>query len=121
MLKDMKKNVKKKSFFMNDVVKQAFHKLKNVFQQAFVLIHFDPSLFIRVETDAFNFELTGILSQLQKDEQWRSVVFYSKKMISVERNYETHDQKLLAIVMCFKQWRHYLNVGMNVIACLNNH
>ena len=80
-----------------------FYKLKNIFQQTFVLIHFDSSLFIRIKTNAFNFELIDILFQFQKDEQWRPVVFYSKKMISAERNYKTHDQKLLIIIMCFKQ------------------
>ena len=69
ILKNMKKNIKKKSFFMNNIIKQAFHKLKNVFQQIFVLIHFDLSLFIKIKTNAFNFELTDILSQFQKNEQ----------------------------------------------------
>ena len=88
---------------MNDVIKQVFHKLKNVFQQTFILIHFDLNLFIKIETNAFNFKLIDILSQFQKNKQWRSVVFYSKKMISAERNYKTHNQKLLIIMMCFKQ------------------
>ena len=59
----------KKIIFMNNVIKQMFHRLKNVFQQVFVLIHFDPSLFIKIKTNAFNFELTDILFQLQLNEQ----------------------------------------------------
>ena len=78
ILKNMKKNVKK-SFFMNNVIKQTFHKLKNVFQQTFLLIYFDSSLFIKIKPNAFNFELTDILSQFQKNEQWRSVIFLFKK------------------------------------------
>ena len=60
ILKNMKK-VLKKSFFMNNIIKQVFHRLKNIFQQIFILIHFDTSLFIKIKTDAFNFELIDML------------------------------------------------------------
>ena len=55
--------LKKKSFFMKNIIKQEFHKLKNIFQQTFVLIYFDSSLFIKIKTNAFNFELIDILFQ----------------------------------------------------------
>ena len=52
---------------------------------------------------------------------WYLVAFWSRKMIPAERNYETHDQELLAIVMCFKHWRHYLEGSQHPICVLTDH
>ncbi len=73
-----------------------------------ILRHFDPTKKIRIETDASIFALVAILSQLFEDGLWHPIVFWSRKMIPAECNYETHDQELLAIVMAFKHWRHYV-------------
>jgi hypothetical protein len=80
-----------------------------------VLQHFDPEKPIRIETDASGFAIAGILTQpgnpmatdRRTDAHWHPVAFWSRKMIPAERNYDTHDQELLAIVKSFKQWRHY--------------
>ena len=69
MLRDMQTNVKKKSFNSIDDVTTTFRRLKNVFQSAFILIHFDSKLFIRLKTNAFDFEVTDIISQLQSNNQ----------------------------------------------------
>jgi len=42
------------------------------------------------------------------DGKWHSVAFYSKFLFSVERNYEIHDKKILAIVHALEEWRHFL-------------
>ena len=42
-------------------------------------------------------------------------------MISAEQWYETHDQELLAIVMAFKQWRHYLESSAHSVEVLTDH
>src|SRR5437016_2964387 len=39
-------------------------------------------------------------------------------MTLAERNYDTHDQELLAIVKSFKQWRHYLEGSRHPIVVL---
>ena len=118
MLRDMQKNVKKKSFNSIDDVTTKFRRLKNVFQSASILIHFDSKLFIRLKTNAFDFEVADIISQLQSNNQWHFVAFYSRKMISAKRNYETHDQELLTIIMCFKHWKHYLKSNLHFIEIL---
>jgi hypothetical protein len=104
MLKKMQVDVKKNSFLLIDQKKQAFNLLKEVFQYASILTHFDSDFFIRLKIDAFEFDITRIISQLQTNDQWKFVFFYSRKMISVEMNYEIHDQKLLIIMKCFKHW-----------------
>ena len=42
-------------------------------------------------------------------------------MISAEQWYEIHNQKLLVIVMAFKQWRHYLEGSTHSVEVLTNH
>ena len=42
-------------------------------------------------------------------------------MIQAERGYETHDAELLAIVMAFKQWRHYLEGSRYPIEVITDH
>ena len=62
------------------------------------------------------------MTQLQDtNKQWHPVAFHSRKMIDAERNYETHDQELLAIVTMFKHWRHYLEGANHPVEVLTDH
>ena len=86
-----------------------------------MLIHFNPEHCLRIETDALNYALTGILSQLVPEGTWHPMAFWLKKMISAKQQYETHDQELLAIIMVFKQWRHYLEGSAHSVEVLTDH
>jgi hypothetical protein len=62
-----------------------------------------------MKIDAFDFVIVDIFSQFVKiDDQWRSIVFYFKKMTFAKRNYEINDQKMLVIVKICKKWRYYI-------------
>jgi len=103
----------------------AFEKLKSRFLEAPVLTHFRPDQPIRLETDASGFAVSGIISQpcIEKDQkvQYRPIAFYSRKLIAAEKNYDTHDAELLAIVASFKHWRHYLEGAMHQVEVLSDH
>ena len=99
----------------------AFRQLRDAFTEVPILRHFDPTKRTRIETDASDYAVAGILSQLQEDGHWHPVAFWSRKMIAAERNYETHDKELLAIVMVFKQWRHYCEGSFYPIEVLTDH
>ncbi len=119
----MQTKIKKESFLLIKKAKQTFDLFRDVFQYAFILTHFDSKFLIRLKTNAFDYEIVDIISQLQLNEQWRFVAFFSRKMIFAETNYETHDQKLLIIVECFKHWKHYLKKNyhtMKVFIDYNN-
>ena len=88
---------------------------------ASILIHFNPELYLRIKTDTSGYALAGILSQLVSEEMWHSVTFWSRKMISAEQWYEIYDQKLLAIIMAFKQWRHYFKSNAHSIEVLTDY
>jgi len=60
-----------------------------------------------VETEASDFALGCVLSQF-KDKRLHSVAFHSRTLNAAERNYEIHDEELLAILEAFKEWNHSL-------------
>jgi hypothetical protein len=115
MLKEMQAEIKKKCFLFIERAKQIFDLLRDVFQYVFVLTHFDSKFLIKLKTNAFDYEIVDIISQLQFDEQWRFIAFFSRKMILAEMNYKMHNQKLLIIVECFKHWRHYLKKNCHIM------
>jgi hypothetical protein len=106
---------------LNDTEVNAFRQLIAAFQAATLLCHFDPSKSIRVETDASNIGMAGILSQPGPDGKWHPVAFWSRKFSGAELNYGTPDQELFAIVESFKHWRHYLDGSKFPVEVLSDH
>ena len=53
---------------------------------------------MRMEVDASNYAMGGVLSMECEDGLWRPVVFLLKLLNKMERNYEIHDKEMLAIV-----------------------
>ena len=86
-----------------------------------MLAHSNPRKRIRLEMDASKFAIAAILSQFQEEGQWRSVAFWSRKLIPAKTRYETHDHELLAIVAAFKQWQYYLEGSTHTIEVLTDH
>lgn len=82
----------------------AFEELKRLLTTAPVLAHFRYGLPTRLETDASDGVVAGVLHQLQ-DGEWRPVGYYSETMIPAEMNYPIHDMELLAIVRSLEFWR----------------
>lgn len=99
----------------------AFRRLIAAFQSAPLLRHFDPSRPIRIETDASDGAMAGILSQPDDDGVWHPVSFWSKKFTGAEILYGTPDQELFAIVYSFKHWRHYLEGSIHPIEVFSDH
>jgi patatin-like phospholipase/acyl hydrolase len=65
----MQTEIKKKFFLFIEKAKQIFDLFRDVFQYAFVSTHFDSKFFIKLKTNAFDYEIVDIISQLQFDEQ----------------------------------------------------
>ena len=49
------------------------------------------------------------------------VVFHSRKLNSAERNYDIHDKELLAILVAFLEWKHYLQGTEKPITVYTDH
>ena len=87
---------------------KAFDTLKEQFTTEPILIMFDPTKPIMLETDASDLALRVVISQQRPDGKWHPVAFYSRKLTIPKQNYEIHDKELLAIVDSMKHWRVYL-------------
>jgi len=82
---------------------RAFEELKERFMT-------EPDLDkeMRVEVDASDFVMGGVLSMKCKDEKWRPVAYISKSLNEAERNYEIHNKEMLVIIRYLEAWRHFL-------------
>ena len=99
-----KKRVKYQTFQWTEDCQKAFENLKEAFASAPTLAHYDSSLETWVETDASDFVVAGVLSQMH-DGILRPVAFFSKSLSPAECNYMIYDKELLAIIRAFETWR----------------
>jgi len=89
---------------------------------ALVLMSPQDSKSFRVEADSLNFATGAVLSQQSTaDGKWHPVVFYSKSLSSVERNYEIHNKEMLAIIRVLEEWRHFLEGATHPVEIWTNH
>jgi len=82
--------------------------LKKRFTEKPVLAALNIDKKMRMEMDALDYVMGGVLSMECKDGLWRPVAFLSKSLNETERNYEIHDKEMLAIVRELEAWRHLL-------------
>ena len=75
-----------------------FKKLKEMFTKEPVLVVLDLDKKMRMEGDASDYTIGEVLSMECEDKKWKSVVFLSKSLNKMERNYEIHDKEMLAII-----------------------
>jgi hypothetical protein len=100
---------------------KAFQTLKMAFTTAPILVHPDFAKAFYLETDASDFALGAVLSQMGGDGKLHPVAFYSRKFSAAEINYEIHDKELLAIVDSFQEWRHFLEGAAHPVTVYTDH
>jgi RNase H-like domain found in reverse transcriptase len=74
-----------------------------------------------IETDASNYALAAILSQVESNGKIYPVTYLSRTLSDTELNYDTHDKELMAIYKVFKAWQHYLEVTEVLINVVTDH
>ena len=57
---------------------------------------------MRVEADALDYAMGGVLSLKCEDGKWRPVAFISKSLNVTERNYEIYNKEILAVIRCLE-------------------
>ena len=112
---------KDQEFQWNPEAQRAFEELKRRFSTEPVLMMFDPTREIMIETDASDLALGAVLNQPDDQGKLHPVAFHSRKFSGPELNYEIHDKELLAIVETFKQWRVYLEGSKHTIKVYTDH
>jgi len=119
LITNLLKGDPKKSFWGKDQ-QEAFDDLQRRFVSAPILCHFYPELDTVVETVASNYPLGCILSQFHR-KRLHPVAFHSRKLSPPERNYDIHDRELLAILLAFIEWKHYLEGTEKPITVYTDH
>ena len=99
----------------------AFQQLKDAVTKAPVLILPDLSKPFRLETDASQVAIGAVLSQQDQQNQWHPIAFRSRTLNQAERNYDTMERELLAIIDALKIWRHFLLEGAHEVEVLTDH
>ena len=75
-----------------------FEELKERFTMEPVLVIPDLDKEMRVEADASDFAMGGVLTMKCEDERWRLVAYISKSLNETERNYKIHNKEMLVII-----------------------
>jgi transposase InsO family protein len=101
--------------------REAFEKLKKIITSTPVLIFPDEGRPFRLEADSSDFATGAVLSQLADDQKWHPIGFHSKSLSEVERNYETHDKEMLAIIRALEEWRHLLEGARHRVEVWTDH
>ncbi|MBW0499425.1 hypothetical protein O181_039140 [Austropuccinia psidii MF-1] len=84
-------------FILNEEAISQFKILKKAFTIAPILSHFNPSLTTIVETDASDYPLGAVLSQVN-DSGKHPIAFDSHRLLQAEPNYGINEKELLVIV-----------------------
>ncbi|MBW0547446.1 hypothetical protein O181_087161 [Austropuccinia psidii MF-1] len=107
-------------FIFNEEALSQFQILKEALTTAPILSHFNPSLPTIVETDASDYALGAILSQVN-DSGKHPIEFDSRNLFPAELNYEIHDKELLGTVWALKRWRAFLVSLSNIFEVFKDH
>ncbi|MBW0576224.1 hypothetical protein O181_115939 [Austropuccinia psidii MF-1] len=109
--------------FYHNLIKNYSKKI-NSLTKAFtispILCNFDLSLPTILKTDASDYALDAVLSQIS-DSGKHPIAFDSRKLLPDELNYEIHDKELLGIVWALKCWRAFLLYLSSSFEVLTNH
>ncbi|MBW0553071.1 hypothetical protein O181_092786 [Austropuccinia psidii MF-1] len=107
-------------FIFNGEALSQFQLLKEAFTTAPILSHLNPSLPTIVKTDASDYALGAVMSQVN-DSGKHPIAFDSRKFLPAELNYEIHDKELLGIVWALKHWKTFLLSLSNSFEVLTDH
>jgi hypothetical protein len=88
---------------MTKECERSFQRLKQLLTSSPIPRIAYPNEYFVVCTDACKEGLGGVLNQ-----NGFVICYESRKLKDHEKNYETHDLELEAIVHALKKWRHYL-------------
>jgi hypothetical protein len=81
----------------------------------------DHSKPFQIQVDSSLFATGGILSQMDTNGDRHPCAYLSKSLTKEQRNYDTGDRELLAIVQALKEWRHYIQGSGHTTIVLSDH
>ena len=91
-----------------DACAVAFKKAKEALVSSQVLIHYDPSLPIRLAADASAYGIGAVLSHVLDDGTERPIAYVSKTLSPSEKNYAQIEKEALALVFGVRKFHQYI-------------
>lgn len=108
-------------FAWTSQTEHTFNDLKRRITADPILQHYNPDFPCIIETDASDFALGAVCSQLDSQGVAHPIAFHSRKLLPAEINYQIYDKELLAIVDAFKHWRQYLEFSTEPTMVITDH
>ena len=96
-----------RKFHWTEECRAAFTTLKGCLVESPILAYQDPALPFILDTDASDFAIGAVLSQVQNGVE-RPIAYGSRTLDKAQRQYCVTRKELLAIVYFVKHFRHYL-------------
>ena len=87
---------------------EVFHLAKEKIVSPNVLVHYDPSLPIRLAGDASAYGVGAVISHVMKDGQERPIAFASRTLLPSERNYAQVEKEALSLIFGVSKFHLYL-------------
>lgn len=98
-----------------------FESIKTEISKDPVLVNPCQNKLYFLETDTSGVAMGAFLSQKQADRYLHPIAFMSESFNNAQRNYDTHDMQLLAIIHSLKHWRIFLKGTIKPITVYTNH
>lgn len=105
----------------NEGARKAFVELKTAIAKSATLTVADDSKPFFVHTDASDYAVGAVLSQLDDHGDLRPVGFVSEKLTDVQYRWSVYDKELYSIVVALKRWRMHLMYARHPVQILNDH
>ena len=81
----------------------------------------DHTKLFQIQVDSLLFATGGILTQMDMNGDHHPCAYLSKSLPKEQRNYDTGDRELLAIVCVLKEWQHYIQGSGHTTTILSDH
>uniref|UniRef100_A0A9J7XM44 Reverse transcriptase domain-containing protein n=1 Tax=Cyprinus carpio carpio TaxID=630221 RepID=A0A9J7XM44_CYPCA len=95
-------------FQWSEETENCFVTLKKLLVASPALALYDPNLPSIISTDASDYGLGAVFTQIHPDNTERTVAFASRSLTQTERKYATVEKEALACVWAVEKWRTYL-------------
>jgi RNase H-like domain found in reverse transcriptase len=112
---------KDKKFVWSEECQESFDQLKKRFTEELVLMMLDHLKPFQIQVDSSLFATGGILTQMDTNRDRHPFAYLSKSLTKEQRNYDTGDRELLAIIQALKEWRHYIQESGHTTIVLSDH
>ena len=96
------------TWFWSDSCEQAFQEAKQKLASAPVLVHYDPSLPLRLAGDASQYGIGAVISQVGLNGDEQPVAYASRTLSTPEKNYSQIEKEALSLIFGLRKFHQYL-------------